>query len=187
MLQIPVSIGDIKDEAFDVIAAALFEGVERNYTTDWAVTGPIIEALGVTLNYQGPSEVAKLVSGNIDEHDFDWMAQYGDAYESAKTPLIAAIKAIAVGRLGEEMSLPISHNKVAGFVKDEFSIIGPLLEGSNCHSVEPGERINTYIFTAKEGDEAQGMFIDLTNLVEQLKDLTILEKDGTGRLLVEHF
>ncbi len=45
MLQFSVTLEEIKDEGFDIVAAALFDDVERKYTTDWGVTGPIIQYL----------------------------------------------------------------------------------------------------------------------------------------------
>lgn len=75
-------------------------------------------------------------------------------------------------------------------VKDQFTVISSLLEGSNCHDVEPGDRINTYVFIAKEGDGEAAMFQDLVNLVGQLESLTILETQGPAnaaeRIVVEH-
>lgn len=186
MLTIPVGLDDIKDDGLDVVAAALFEGVERKYSTDWAVTGPIIAALGISLHYQGdPSDAPKLKSRNIDENDMDWLAVYGDAHQFGSTPLIAAIRAIAVHRLGDEFSLPISHNKVIDYVKDEFTIISPLLHDSEWHDVEPGERIDTYVFKQKEGADGPAAFQDLIALVEKLKGLEILEKHPSS-IVVEH-
>lgn len=189
MLQISVTMDDITDDAFNIVAAALFEGVERAYTTDWNVTGPIIQALGVSINYQGDSDDVKLVSRHTSENDHDWMATYGDAITFSASPLVAAIKAIATHRLGD-IALPFSHKKVVGMVKDEYTIVASLLEGSNCHDVEPGDRINVYEFVAKDGADEASMFQDLANLVGQLESLTIVETQGAPnaahRLIVEH-
>jgi len=189
MLQISVTIEDLNDSAFDVVGAAVFEGVERAYTTDWGITGPIIEALGISIAYQGESDEPKLVSRNFGENDFDWMATYGDAVAFSASPLVAAIKSVAMLRLGD-LSLPISHKKVAGMVKDQFTIVSSLLEGSICHNVVPGDRINTYVFVAKGGNRGAAMFQDMVNLVDQLEGLTILETQGSvngaQQIVVEH-
>ena len=189
MLQFSVTLEEIKDEGFDIVAAALFDDVERKYTTDWGVTGPIIQDLGVSLNYQGADKGLKLFSRNSSERDFDWMASYGDATEFSHSPLIAAIKAIASQRSGD-ISIQLSHTNVSDYVIDEWTIVSQLLEGSNCHEVEEDERINFYIFISKSSENEKKMFQDLINLIEKLDGLSISEKIGpigqVEAVIVEH-
>lgn len=99
MLQFSVTLEEIKDEGFDIVAAALFDDVERKYTTDWGVTGPIIQDLGVSLNYQGADKGLKLFSRNSSERDFDWMASYGDATEFSHSPLLLPSRLLLVNVL----------------------------------------------------------------------------------------
>jgi hypothetical protein len=77
-----------------------------NYSTDWALGGPIIEREGITL---GRNEQKSFVGQQpwvsyFIEHLF--MDEYEHEYQYGPTPLIAAMRCYVASKLGDEVEVP---------------------------------------------------------------------------------
>jgi hypothetical protein len=56
MFKLDIDLDDLTHEGLDAVLSVLLDGFKGSFTSDWAVTGPIIERLGVTLNYTPPAK-----------------------------------------------------------------------------------------------------------------------------------
>lgn len=67
------------------------------YTTDWSLAGPIIER----------ERIAIYPDSALDQPDIKWSADAEDALRwGGATPLIAAMRAYVVSKLGSEVEVP---------------------------------------------------------------------------------
>ena len=64
---------------------------ERNYSTNWAQGGPIIEREGIALHLWSSEE---------------WIGDMGDWEARGSTPLIAAMRCYVASKLGDEVEVP---------------------------------------------------------------------------------
>ena len=76
-------------------------GPELNYSTDWALAGPIIEREGITICTEGEGESW---SAYFRENLFD--DEYEHEYQHGPTPLIAAMRCYVASQLGDEVEVP---------------------------------------------------------------------------------
>jgi len=113
MFKIEIDLDDLTPEGLDKVASVIFDGKDEKYTTDWSVTGPIIEKLGIDLGYSAPDEkedpAISALKSRLGQEDQSWTASYRGEYETHSKPLIAAIKALVRSWIGDR-GVPIpSH------------------------------------------------------------------------------
>ncbi len=72
-------------------------GYARDYSTDWAQGGPIIEREGISVDRIGGAWTADIA---------DSVGGYIEHTESGTTPLIAAMRCYVAAKLGDEVDLP---------------------------------------------------------------------------------
>jgi hypothetical protein len=72
-------------------------GYARDYSTDWAQGGPIIEREGISVDRIGGAWTADIA---------DSVGGYIEHTESGTTPLIAAMRCYVVSKLGDEVDVP---------------------------------------------------------------------------------
>ena len=71
--------------------AEIILGDDTDYSTNWALTGPIIEREGVSINLWGNDK---------------WVANYCEAKQYGPTPLIAAMRCYIASKLGDIIDIP---------------------------------------------------------------------------------
>lgn len=83
-------------------ARSLIRGEVKNYSTDWAEGGPIIEREGISVCYD-------VELCNMEGHEY-WATQYsvgsGEGISFGPTPLIAAMRCYCCAELGDEIEIP---------------------------------------------------------------------------------
>lgn len=70
--------------------AEIILGDDTDYSTNWALAGPIIEREGVSINLWGNDK---------------WVANYCEAEQYGPTPLIAAMRCYVASKLGDEINI----------------------------------------------------------------------------------
>lgn len=197
MFTLDVDVDDLTAEGLDAVLSVLLDGFKGKFTTDWAITGPLIERLGVTLSYTPPTEdpSTKLVihtrTGEEPEEEACWMADYGGEYESHAKPLIAVVKVLIKSKMSE-YDLPLPAEVAVKYLKRQQTAVGRVLEESDFHDVEQfGDDINTYALTPKPGCMEE--FQTVVRIVKQLSSLRIIKEhedaDTPGEfdmLVVQH-
>ena len=71
--------------------AEIILGDDTDYSTNWALAGPIIEREGVSINLWGNDK---------------WVANYCEAEQYGPTPLIAAMRCYIASKLGDIIDIP---------------------------------------------------------------------------------
>lgn len=184
MFTLDVDLDDLTTEGLDAVLSVLLDGFTGNFTTDWAITGPLIERLGVTLSYTPPTEdpSTKLVihtrKGEEPEEEACWMADYSGEYESHAKPLIAVAKVLIKSKISE-YNLPLPAEVAVKYLKRQQTAVSSVLHESDYHNVEQfGDDINTYSLTPKPGCLEE--FQTVVRVVKQLSSLHIIAEHEDG-------
>jgi hypothetical protein len=188
MFRLDVDVDDLTAEGLDAVLSVLFDDFKGKFTTDWAITGPVIERLGVTLNYTPPTEdpstrlMVRARKGEEPEEEACWTADYGGEYESHAKPLVAVVKALIKSKMSG-YDLPLPAEVAVKYLKRQSTAVGAVLEGSDYHDVEQfGDDINTYSLTPTP--DCMEEFQTVVRVVKQLPNLHIIEEredaEGTG-------
>lgn len=195
MFRVEVELEDLLPEGLDAVASILFGGVEGKFTSDWALTGPIIEKLGVDLSYtkieDEPDSPITKARELLGEAPKNWSATYEEEYEMHSHPLIAVIMALIRSKIGDQ-GLPLPGDKLLNLVKNKSMLVNAILEDSTCHTVNgiDGD-INSYSLQPKNGTENSTDFQSVVNLAKEHPDFEILKThvgdDGLyDSVLVKH-
>lgn len=91
-------------------AVAQCEGIQLNpafkksawisYSSDWAQGGPIIEREGLSVSLNGDGLWVSYRTETLFDDDYE------HEYQTADTPLIAAMRCYVASKLGEEVQIP---------------------------------------------------------------------------------
>jgi hypothetical protein len=186
MFRLEVDLDDLTLEGLNAVLSVLFDDLKGSFTTDWALAGPLIEALGVTLSYTPPAQdpgdrvVLHTRAGEEPEEEACWMADYDGQYESHAKPLVAVARALIRSKMpGETLFLPAEAT--IKYLKRESTAVDCILQESDFHEVKQfGDDINTYSLTPKPGCLEE--FQPLVAVVRQLSRLHIIDERAGSEL-----
>ena len=141
-MQVELFVNQLTNAGLDM-AMAQVTGQAGAWSTDWALTGPLIEKMKPTLSFNGETNAVEEILLPVLKDGLDyapWMALIDDdgasANESGATLLQAFVRAYLALKIEDDVRISVDADTASTMLRDMDAVVNAIYQGSNKHTAE---------------------------------------------------